>query len=302
MSLLTRWLESLAESIEVNKSCLREVSPFSKCTKCIDECSEEAFSLKNGKIVFDEDKCNSCGRCMTVCPVHAIEGNVPKREVIGDTMIYQGGFAPTVTEWLYYYHKGVTKITETKQHLDDRWKQSLDDANHYLQTMQLEPFTITDTIPQKEQKELTRRELFSFLAQESKTVAMSSLTPAKWRFNHTAFSLNRAFPEWNFFSVEIDEAKCNLCEVCFKLCPAKVFALEGNTLKMDLSKCNGCSLCQDVCQEHALTVKEQVQSKQIEEHPLHELTCTSCHKPFLTWNEEQEKCYVCERTVKKIFI
>lgn len=293
MSLFIKWMESLAETIEINETCLRKVSPFSQCAKCIDSCSEGAIIIKNGKPVIDEDKCKLCTKCITECTIHAIEGKVPKREVIHDTMIGHGGIAPSRTELLYYYKRGVKKIA-LEEELTETWKLQLESTNEYLDAMGYEVFQLVKKKPQQTSAEFTRREFFRHLSKESKDL-LTSLTPAKWRFNHKAFSLNIAFPEWNFYEVEMNQEKCNLCEICFKLCPENVFDRQEETLTLDLSKCNGCQLCQDVCQEKAIKVNEYIHPNKVKDYKVHSLICSKCKNKFISWEETDEFCVVCER-------
>ena len=294
MSLFTRWMESLAETIEINETCLRKISPFSKCEKCLDICEDDAITFDNGKPVIDEDKCTLCTKCITECVVHAIEGNVPKREVIHDTLIYNDEIAPSRTELLYYYKQGVIKLAVDGE-LNGAWTQQLESANLYLQVMDLEPFKIVKEKPEKSPAEYTRRDLFRHLAKESKDLAMSSFTPAKWRFNHKVFSLNKAYPDWDFYEIEMDKEKCNLCEICFKLCPEDVFKIQEDTTIMDLSKCNGCMLCQDVCPEQAINVREYVHPKKVIEQKFYSFVCRACARKALSWKETDNLCFVCER-------
>lgn len=296
MSFITQWLESLADKIEINDQCLRAISPFSKCEQCIHVCDENALELSNGKIIVHESKCTACGKCMTTCPAYAIEGSVPMREVIKDSLIYKNNLAPSVREWLFYYHKGVRFVAVTSQTLNEKWSSSLAEANQYLTEMELPIITITSEIPQREEKGYTRRQLFQQFSRESKSVVMKSFTPAKWRFNNGAFLLNKAFPDWEFYEVTIDETTCNLCEVCFKVCPQSVFSLEENELIMDQSKCTGCGLCTDVCQEDAVSVKAHIQPHQIVNQLLFEQTCPSCQMSYKSWKEEaDDECFVCKK-------
>lgn len=293
MSLFIKWMESLAETIEINETCLRKVSPFSKCTKCIDHCDDSAILIKNGKPVIDEEKCTRCTKCITECTVHAIEGNVPKRDIVHDTMIDYGGIPPSRTELLYYYKNGVKKIAVEEQSMET-WNLQLESANEYLHAMGYDVLQLVKKKPQQASAKFTRRELFRHFSKESKDL-VTSFTPAKWRFNHKAFSLNKAFPEWGFYEVEMNQEKCNLCEICFKLCPENVFDRQEDTLTIDLSKCNGCQLCQDVCQENAIKVNEYINPNKVIEHEVHSLICSKCKSKYISWKETNELCFVCER-------
>ena len=44
------------------------------CGACLDEvCFVQSIRLENGQAVIDDDSCRGCGRCIEVCPQHAIE-------------------------------------------------------------------------------------------------------------------------------------------------------------------------------------------------------------------------------------
>lgn len=44
------------------------------CGVCEKACRTEAISIKDDKIIVEEDKCNNCGRCVTACPTAAWKG------------------------------------------------------------------------------------------------------------------------------------------------------------------------------------------------------------------------------------
>ena len=55
----------------------REVIVSSGCQGCLAKpckeiCPKDAITVKQGKSVIDPDKCVKCGRCVDVCPYHAI--------------------------------------------------------------------------------------------------------------------------------------------------------------------------------------------------------------------------------------
>jgi len=50
------------------------------CNKCIEPCTQAAtaaISLRDGKILIDEQRCIGCGLCIAVCPFEAIEMKLP---------------------------------------------------------------------------------------------------------------------------------------------------------------------------------------------------------------------------------
>lgn len=54
------------------------------CKKCLKVCSDEAFSVKDGKLGIEEEKCSRCGKCVPVCPVEAFQEEV-------EFLIFLGG-------------------------------------------------------------------------------------------------------------------------------------------------------------------------------------------------------------------
>ncbi|HHE38772.1 MAG TPA: 4Fe-4S dicluster domain-containing protein [Candidatus Cloacimonetes bacterium] len=48
-------------------------SSCNSCSRCIQVCPVDAVEIGlNGKAVIDQTKCNQCGQCITVCPKNAI--------------------------------------------------------------------------------------------------------------------------------------------------------------------------------------------------------------------------------------
>ncbi|WP_048600926.1 4Fe-4S dicluster domain-containing protein [Rubeoparvulum massiliense] len=297
MSIMGSWLESLAEPFTINASCLRTVSPFSHCEKCLHACPEEAIKLEKTEMRIESEQCTACGQCIPSCPVHAIEGNVPKRDVIEGILLYEPTFTPTYLELLYYYHKGVQSIYQEEGVIPESWELEMKEANRILNEMALPPITITKHRPDKRDVVMSRRQLFSFFSAESRDMLASTVTPAKWRFNHEAFSLHRAFPDWQFYQVNMDPEHCILCMSCIRTCAMKVFQIEGDQLMIHQEKCVGCNLCEDICQEDAVHVHELIKEKETIQHQLYQHRCPSCHLPYYSWKEENEKCFVCERMV-----
>ena len=42
------------------------------CEVCVDECEQEAISMKDDIAVVDDSKCDECGNCVDACPSEAI--------------------------------------------------------------------------------------------------------------------------------------------------------------------------------------------------------------------------------------
>lgn len=50
-----------------------DASACNSCGKCVEVCPVKAITLVNGKAVIDVAKCNKCGKCAVICPTDAIK-------------------------------------------------------------------------------------------------------------------------------------------------------------------------------------------------------------------------------------
>lgn len=293
MGLIDNWLESLAEEISISKSCVRNVSPFSTCHICVENCPENAIEIKN-KTVNINSNCNSCGDCIPSCPVNAIEGIAEKRWIVEDTLLFGENTKMSSKELLYYYHKGIRKIAVMDKELNNSWSNALKEANRVLDEMEKEEIGVTTEIkqPEPEEKELSRRELFSFFKKESISL-IANFTPATWRFNHKDFSLEGMYAEWQFNGIEMNQEKCTLCQACFRLCPTKVFKVGDGQLSIDAIHCVSCKLCEDVCKDKAILITEEIRRTESMTYTVYPKTCIKCKKKFLGWEEEGDICHFC---------
>jgi Fe-S-cluster-containing hydrogenase component 2 len=295
MSLLANWLESLSYELKATNHCLRKVSPFSSCTVCKDTCPEEAITLVTSDLEINHQLCNNCGTCLTNCPVQALEGQSPIRKVLEDVIFLDEGPLPTENELLYFYKKGIRKVSQTQ--LDEKLKQIIEKTNDRLVKMDLTPITLghffeTKATSSPAQK-LSRRDFFSKLSFDSKKLVLSSVTPVTWRFNQGKFNRAEMFEGWASFAIHLDKESCTLCETCFHLCPAEVFQFDGNLLTIDNGKCVGCSLCSDVCHYDSIKIDQEVGKTKIYIYPIVKRKCKSCGGDFTSW-EYVQYCFTCE--------
>lgn len=69
-------IKFFSTSISVNKhKCLRNDCTLNNCTKCIEICHYDAFSIATGKLQLLEEKCTNCTACIGICPTSAISAD-----------------------------------------------------------------------------------------------------------------------------------------------------------------------------------------------------------------------------------
>ncbi|CAM3707265.1 4Fe-4S dicluster domain-containing protein [Mesobacillus zeae] len=305
MSLLSNWLESLGYELEVGDHCLQKISPFSTCSICVDSCPEQAIVLKNGVPEIIDGACNGCGRCVTICPVSALKGQSPSRKTIGKCLVLDEGPAPTENELLYLYKRGIRTIyMEPDQNDKECTIESAEVANSLLEGMKLARLQFTTALPQEtllQEERLSRRGFFEKISLEGKKLALSTVTPANWRFNQDCFKRPGLFPGWSFFDIALDVDSCTICEICIKLCPEQAFAIEGDKLVVDNGKCSGCLLCTDVCQDEGISVVPSLHKSETLEYSLTTNICKECGTSFYGWNDA-DSCIVCSSKKKNGFL
>lgn len=293
MSLLTSWLESLSYDLEVSESCVRKISPLSSCSSCVQACPLEAIAIENNTITINEKNCSSCGICITVCPSHAIKGQSPSRKVIQNYMLLDETSAlPTINELHYFYTKGIRYVysPETNTNLE----QVVTKTNADLSAMRLDPIQVADKLElqPEEQPKLTRRDFFTKLSSESKKTVLSSVTPAKWRFNEESFKLSGLYKDFSFHVIDLDEETCTLCEACLTICPVKAFEIKDSIFTIQNQRCTGCQLCADICRSNSLKIAREVHQKNEMNKPVQQSTCIVCKTHFHTWTETTT-CPIC---------
>jgi len=297
VGIVGKWLESLDYQYNIKENtCVRHKSPFATCQACVDVCSENAIFIRDGKPAINQKSCIECGKCLSSCPVQAIAGIYPKREVVNGYLIIEKRYIPSAKELLIYRAKGIKTLVIEPGEMNGDLSEVLTRVNEQLDKLNEEPFEVKTEVTRPKIEEVTysRRELFSLWKKESKTF-LSQVTPAKWRFNQTDFKLAKYYPEHQFYSVNIDSSTCSLCEICTSLCEKQCFAIDDKQLTISSQTCSNCRLCIDVCPEKSISIVSNITEAQQTKYPLYKKTCTSCKKDFLTIRNNDQQCFVCNK-------
>jgi len=293
MALLSKWVESLDYEYEILSSCTRHKSHHSNCSKCVDVCEKQAISFTKGKPVINHSECLQCGECMAACPVQAVAGILPKREIKQNCLMISDRHFPTITELLILHKKGVHSIIFEDEAFIQEWNYRVERVNEMLLELGESPFSIsTDSVESEDV--CSRRELFSLWKKESKSL-MKQMTPAKWRFNHNALDLRQYYTDFQFTTITVDTDKCTLCAVCKRICDQKCFDIQEGHFSLSLQECNSCGLCADICPEAAIVVEEQIIKTKEIHFPVYEKTCKACNHSFKTVREHDEICTICTK-------
>ncbi|WP_042347330.1 4Fe-4S binding protein [Bacillus massiliigorillae] len=297
MGIVGKWAESLDYQYEINTAiCVRHKSPFSTCQACVGVCHENAISLIDSKPEINRDQCSECGKCLAICPVQAISGIYPKRNVLNGELIIDSEHIPSFNELLIYYAKGIKILSYEENEIDSSLLQAFDKANQYLHELNKEPFQLKTGVscPEEDEPTYSRRDLFSLWKKESKTL-VSQVTPAKWRFNQEDFELAKYYRDYQFYSIQINNHQCSLCKICVSLCEKNCFKIVEDQLIVSSQSCSDCKLCTDVCPENAITILQNISEIKQNEYPLFTKTCSSCKKSFQTLRAEDDCCFICNK-------
>ncbi|MEH7500427.1 4Fe-4S dicluster domain-containing protein [Neobacillus drentensis] len=289
MSLLLKWLESMHEDLRITNNCSRKRNIRSTCSLCFESCNSSALAINPHSIEIDPERCTSCGECLINCPLSAIEGIAVTREFEKNSLLYKDDFIPTEKELMIYKKRGLNSITFNSAPLNQAWKIVLDETNRMLSQVDQSPIEVVQS---EFDEKLSRRTLFTSLQSGGKKLA-KSMAPASWKMEANEWNLANYFPEYQFYTVEMDKNKCTLCKACFTFCLQEVFHIKEIFLHIESEKCVNCTDCTDICPEDAIQIKTKIKKKSDLNEPIHTMKCQDCGRFFHSFQAERNKCPIC---------
>lgn len=275
--------------LRITKKCSRKRSLRSTCSFCVESCKIEALSINQQKIAINLKKCSSCGDCVISCPLSAIEGINVTREFENRSLIYNDLFTPTLKELLIYKYRGLRSVRLDRIPINHQWETVIQQTNKILSELQQCPIEIEQKEPEER---FSRRAFFNSIQTEGKKI-VKSMAPASWKMEANEWNLATYYPEYQFYSIELDRNKCTLCKACFTFCSQEVFHLVDSLLQIESDKCVNCTDCTDICLEDAIIIKKDIRKKRDLHEPIHAMKCRDCGQPFHSFLPETEKCPIC---------
>jgi ferredoxin len=290
MSILVNWLESLHEEMKVTTKCSRVRNKKSTCSYCMEKCEPKAIELSGDVLIIDSKKCTLCGECMIACPLSAIEGVASNRNFEKGSLNFDNSFTPSLKELLIYKKRGMTSIQISDQALNPDWEKVLEETNKLLQLLNESPIPVSVKV---KNEVLSRRAFFGSFQREGKQLA-KSMAPVAWKMEKDDWKLTKYFPNYQFYTVEMNQDQCTLCHACFSLCGEEVFELMDGQLLIKAERCVNCTSCRDVCPEKAIKIQPEIKRKSEQYKFVHLKTCKDCGHTFYSFDKETEKCQICK--------
>ncbi|MEA2002565.1 MAG: 4Fe-4S binding protein [Actinomycetota bacterium] len=257
------------------------------CRACVDVCPQDAYKWHQGRIHFNKDVCEPCGRCVSACPTEAISNPAASPTMLAaqiDAIVEAGEAAigirfvcsrstqlATATGWFdvevpctgmvpggwlvstLLIGAGSVSVLPCSiggcpLGLDQHSREAVDFARAALASAGLEPESAPIDSANAEPKEpVAARSLQHPFTRAGDIQTMLALDS----FSEEAFSV--VHPGSSVGVVTIDPETCTLCTQCAQTCPTHAItaAYEGNrvSLTFDASSCTNCNQCTIACPE-----------------------------------------------------
>jgi len=313
------------------KKCIRSISPKASCNICEEICSTKSLKInKNG--IYISESCNFCNECVTHCPTNALVDS-GRKFVGSDNKIYLLCQKHKIVEdinnnsrieclnflstkiLLNIYNNGFREIhtnlekcegCERFHNLDEelnRTNEILDKLNFLPMTIKNDEVKIiVEYVKQagkiKKDTKIDRRSFFKNIAKDmfGKTY---EIAPPAIRVQHWK-STSQILDKWqpnieniSLFKVTINSDRCIQCNACAKMCPQRVWEINGDETSLRQYLCNGCNLCKDICPTKAIEIEENIGLINETAFSKTEKICSVCGKKFTACITEANECPSC---------
>jgi len=306
--------------------CVHTSNKFAICNKCVDACPVETIKISNGVVSFTPSECVGCGGCDAVCPTaaYSLDDFKPINYVFGflereqevlsckdELPCIAALSAEELLSMALISQKDITADIAACKECPIGAKnlpiieERIEEVNFLLEAMDQKKRVLLDAVDvtlEKEQEELSRRELLSkdglkkgvsikkqfeneVAASENieKVHQVSSADIAKIkqksipdRRSLLLMAMKRAkVPEkFHVISIEdisftsqkdIDKESCTNCQMCYRICPTGALSSDGknSVINFNALACVQCHSCHDVCEPDSLTLRKTFNIKNL---------------------------------------
>ncbi len=256
------------------------------CQACVDVCPQDAYRWQQGRIHFNKDLCEPCGRCVSVCPTEAISNPSTTPEMlaaqiralvrhgdasVGLRFVCSGArSAEPVSGWheivvpctgmvpgtwlltaLLMGAGSVTAVNCTDggcpRGLDGHSRTAIDLARSALTAADLDPDLVPMQMGEVIGRPIARADFTAPFTHAGDAEAMLALDSISQR------GLDVTHIGSSLGVVTIDSESCTLCAQCAQTCPTTAiqagFDLDTVTLSFDAAACTNCGQCTIACPE-----------------------------------------------------
>lgn len=263
----------------VGESCLRSSLRRATCHACVDACPADALTVTGEGAGLNDDLCLRCGRCLFVCPVGAIAHlEPPRRHLRAQRLIAPfPAIAPDINELLLWHVQHHIRGVDIDLDEHPHWGLAIAALN--LKLRELDEPTWQIFPPQLAPLDHGRRRLSG--VEKGVSVEVEPLS--------------KAFPQFQQFTLQLDPERCVACAACSRVCTPKALMLKAGAFALDARQCNGCKACEAVCPVDAIRIVPETRKAEPIVHPLFEISCPACSRPFYAWHQQASLCPICRQ-------
>jgi len=276
--------------------CVHAHIEIASCSRCVDACPRDAWTLDDEALAIDAACCDGCGLCVGACPEGALslplepELRSANRTLVGFVCCEHSRVELTDKEaatrvpcvhafgfdrLAAWYEKGVRRLALSRgecaqcprggaETIDTR----VEALNRVLRGRDAEPMKVAvidgehwlgflrATGPQADAPDLSRRGFLRGMLQAAENRAVA-VPESAWKPPGVRLPQPGTATVY-LYAPQIDLESCNGCDACFRVCPQAALQLESTSEAYTIAaeRCTGCGLCVDLCEQDAVQVIE----------------------------------------------